>query len=47
MKQRINGIVHLQGAKARFIIGDAKPEKTVWKTGDVVYLEANNAKRRR
>ena len=32
----------IQGAKVRVHYADGKTEDAVWKTGEVLYLEANN-----
>ena len=43
MKERPDRVLYvIQGAKVRFHYPDGKTEETVWKTGDVVYLETNN-----
>ncbi len=43
MKPRPDQVLYIiQGAKVRFHYPDGNTEETVWKTGDVVYLEANN-----
>jgi hypothetical protein len=43
MKERPDRLLYIiQGAKVRFHYPDGKTEDAVWKTGDVVYLKANN-----
>lgn len=43
MKKRPDRLLYtIQGAKVRFHYPDGKTEDAVWKTGDVVYLKANN-----
>ena len=42
MKERPDRVLYiLQGAKVRFHFPDGKTEDAMWKTGDVVYLDAN------
>lgn len=43
MKKRPDRLLYtIQGAKVRFHYPDGKTEDAVWKTGDDVYLKANN-----
>jgi len=43
MKERPDRLLYiLQGAKVRFLYPGGKTEDAVWKTGDVIYQEADN-----
>jgi len=43
IKERPDRVLYIiKGAKVRFHSLDGKTEDTVWNTGDVVYMEANN-----
>jgi hypothetical protein len=43
MKKRPDRVLYIiQGAKVRFHDPDGKTEDADWKTGDVIYLKANN-----
>ncbi len=43
IKERPDRVLYIiKGAKVRFHYLDGKTEDTVWNTGDVLYIEANN-----